>query len=45
MKSDLNLTIDEQTGSLPVRGAWIEIGYYKKLNVLAIVAPRKGSVD
>ena len=45
MKSDLNLTIDEQTGSLPVRGAWIEMEGIRFGGGSGGVAPRKGSVD
>ena len=35
----------EKTGSLPVRGAWIEIAISKLLKQFETVAPRKGSVD
>ena len=31
--------------SLPVRGAWIEMGLYNGLEQINIVAPRAGSVD
>ena len=37
---------DDRPGrSLPVRGAWIEIGVYGSQPVLLQVAPRAGSVD
>ena len=32
-------------GSLPVRGAWIEINFIRDAVVIAFVAPRTGSVD
>ena len=29
--------------SRPARGAWIEIGYYKHLNVIAVSRPARGA--
>ena len=41
----LRLNRPDGDGSLPVRGAWIEIKRGKECPVFYIVAPRAGSVD
>ena len=45
MKLNYDVMLGTDRGSLPVRGAWIEIADKRRIENRKRVAPRKGSVD